>query len=64
MRIDDCKKVSVKEVKGAICETMDEAKVRLEDYSGEKMNEVKARLEDAAVELVETQVQDVIDHVA
>ena len=64
MRIDDCKKVSVKEVKGAISETMDEAKSRLEDFAGEKMNEAKARLEDAAVELVETQVQDVIDHVA
>ena len=64
MRIDDCKKVSVKEVKGAVGEMMDEARSRLEDYSGEKMDEAKARLEDAAVELVETQAQDAIDHVA
>ena len=43
---------------------MDEARSRVQDFAGEKMNEVKARIEDAAVELVETQVQDVTDNVA
>ena len=43
---------------------MDEAKSRLESFVGEKMNEAKAKIEDAAVELVESQVQNAIDHVA
>ena len=63
MNIDDCKKVSVKEVKGAVDEMMDEAKARFEGFVGEKMNEAKARLEDAAIEMVETQAQEAKNHV-
>ena len=49
MSIDDCRNISVKEVKGAF---------------GEMMDEAKARVKDATVEIVETQAQEAIDHVA
>ena len=44
MNIGDCKRVTVKKVKGAVGEIMDEAKSRLEGFVGEKMNEAKARI--------------------
>ena len=49
LSIDDCRNISVKEVKGAF---------------GEMMDEAKARVKDATVEIVETQAQEAIDHVA
>ena len=64
MSIDDCKQVSVKEVKGAIGKMMDEAKARVQGFAGKKMNEAKARLEDKAVEIIESKAHEAIDHVA
>ena len=57
MSIDECKIVSVKVVKSAVSEMMDEAKTRVEGFAGEKMNEAKSKLEDVAVEILESKAQ-------
>ena len=62
--IDDCRNISVKELKSAVGEMKHEAKGSLKSLAVEQIEENKERVVDAAVGIVEDKAQETIDHVA
>ena len=64
MSTDDCKNISVKDLKSAAIENLHEAKGSLKSAAVEQIEDNKERLVDAAVGIVEDKAQEAIDHVA